>query len=76
MSITLETSSENISYAIGIDLGGTYIKSGIVDSKGKLVKEYKTDSYADKSPQKVISQIEKCINELKKGRVSARSGFT
>ncbi len=67
MSITLETSSKNISYAIGIDLGGTFIKSGIVDSKGKILKEYKVDSFAEKSPEKVISQIEKCVNELKKG---------
>ncbi len=67
MSITLETSSKNISYAIGIDLGGTFIKSGIVDLKGKILKEHKTDSFAEKSPEKVISQIEKCVKELKKG---------
>lgn len=66
MSITLETSSRKISYAIGIDLGGTYIKSGIVDSKGRILEEYKTDSFADKSPKKVFSQIEKCIYVLSK----------
>ncbi len=67
MSITLGTSSKKISYAIGIDLGGTYIKSGIVDSGGKILREYKTDSFAEKKPEKVIGQIDKCINELKKG---------
>jgi len=75
MSITLETSSNKISYTIGIDLGGTYIKSGIVDSKGKMLKEYKTDSLADKNPQKVITQIEKCINELKKGFTKELAGI-
>ncbi len=75
MSITLETSSKKYSYAIGIDLGGTYIKSGIVDSKGKILREYKTDSFADKNPQKVISQIEKCINELKKGFAEEIAGI-
>jgi glucokinase len=67
MSITLETSSKKLSYAIGIDLGGTYIKSGISDSTGKILKEYKVKSFADKSPKKVISQIEKCIDTLRKG---------
>jgi glucokinase len=66
MSITLETSPKKLSYAIGIDLGGTFIKSGITDSSGKVLKEHKVDSYAEKSPEKVISQIERCINELKK----------
>jgi glucokinase len=67
MSISLQTSSKNISYAVGIDLGGTYIKSGIADSTGKILKEHKVESFADKSPQKVISQIEKCITALRKG---------
>ncbi len=67
MSITLETSSKKLTYAIGIDLGGTFIKSGIADSTGKVYKEHKVDSYAERSPQKVISQIEVCINELKSG---------
>lgn len=65
--ITLETSPKKLSYAIGIDLGGTYIKSAIIDSKGKIIKQYKTESYSSISPQKVIKQIEKCITELKKG---------
>lgn len=67
MSITLQTSSKKVSYAIGIDLGGTFIKSGIADSSGKVYKEHKLESYSEKSPQKVISQIEICINELLKG---------
>lgn len=75
MSITLETPTKKISYAIGIDLGGTYIKSGIVNSTGKLIKEFKTDSFADKSPQKVIIQIDKCINELKKGFTNELAGI-
>ena len=75
MSITLDTSHKSISYAIGIDLGGTCIKSGIVDSKGKLVKEYKTDSYAHKSPKMVIAQIDKCISELTKGFTKKLAGI-
>jgi glucokinase len=65
--ITLETSPQKVSYAIGIDLGGTFIKSAIIDSKGKIIKQHKTESYSGVSPKKVIKQIEKCIAELKRG---------
>jgi predicted NBD/HSP70 family sugar kinase len=68
-------SSTNIKYAIGIDLGGTFIKAGIVDSNGKLLMDTKTDSYADVSPKKVIAQIEKVINELKTGFDEKISGI-
>jgi len=64
--ITLETKKRKPEYAIGIDLGGTYIKSAIVDSKGKIIKHYKTETYSEISPKKVLSQIEKCIDFLKK----------
>ncbi|MCX7877130.1 MAG: ROK family protein [Ignavibacteria bacterium] len=49
---------------IGIDLGGTFIKAGLVDYKGNVIKKYKTVSCSQDSPGKVISQIEKCINNL------------
>jgi glucokinase len=55
----------NLKYAIGVDLGGTFIKAGIVDSNGRLYKQIKVDSCANESPKKVISQIEKVINGLK-----------
>lgn len=63
--ITLETKKSKTEYAIGIDLGGTFIKSAIIDSKGKIIKHYKTETYSEISPKKVLSQIEKCINNLK-----------
>jgi glucokinase len=64
--ITLETRSKKITYAIGIDLGGTYIKAAIIDSKGKLIKHCKVESYSNVSPKRVITQIESCITKLKK----------
>lgn len=64
--ITLETKKRKLEYAIGIDLGGTFIKSAIVDSKGNIIKHYKTETYSEISPKKVLSQIEKCIDYLKK----------
>jgi len=63
--ITLETKKKKLEYAIGIDLGGTFIKSAIVDSKGNIIKHYKTETYSEISPKKVLSQIEKCIDFLK-----------
>ena len=63
--ITLETKRNKIEYAIGIDLGGTFIKSAIIDSKGKIIKHYRTETFSEVSPKKVLSQIEKCINFLK-----------
>lgn len=73
--ITLETNPKKQSYAIGIDLGGTYIKSAIVDSKGRILKHYKTEAYSNISPKKVIEQIEKCIAELRKGFKEEISGI-
>ncbi len=73
--ITLETKKNKLEYAIGIDLGGTYIKSAIVDSKGRILKHYKTDTFSEISPKKVLSQIEKCINNLKDGFTKDLAGI-
>lgn len=51
-------------YAIGIDLGGTNIKLGLVSSKGKMVKKTSVDTKAEGGPDKVISQIEAGVKEL------------
>lgn len=64
--ITIETSNRKITYAIGIDLGGTFIKSAIIDSKGNIIKYYKTETCSEISPKIVLSQIENCIDYLKK----------
>ncbi len=48
-------------YAIGVDLGGTSIKIGLVDSKGKIVKKVSVDSCAANGPDAVIGQIIKGI---------------
>jgi glucokinase len=64
MTIELETSDTSVRYAIGIDLGGTFIKAGVVDSKGKLYNQFEIESYSEVSPQKVMSQIVVAIKEL------------
>lgn len=51
-------------YAIGVDLGGTNIKIGIVSDKGKLIKKTSLKTEAESGPKKVISNIQKGIEEL------------
>lgn len=51
-------------YAVGVDLGGTNIKIGIVSQKGKLVEKISLSSKADGGPEKVIKQIKIGIGEI------------
>ncbi len=51
--------------AIGIDIGGTYIKSGIVDETGRIIKSQQLPTLAEKKQRDVVlSQIEKSIKFL------------
>lgn len=51
-------------YAIGVDLGGTNIKIGIVTDTGKLIKKTSIKTEAEGGPKKVISNIIKGISEI------------
>ena len=51
-------------YAVGVDLGGTNVKIGIVSQKGKIIKKISLETLANQGPDKVISQIKKGIKEL------------
>ena len=55
--------SKTVKYAIGVDLGGTNIKIGIVTDKGKLTKKISVKTEAEAGPKKVISNIQKGIEE-------------
>ncbi len=54
-------------YAIGVDLGGTNIKLGVVSDQGKIINKYSLKTFAEEGPEKVISQIllgiEKLVNK-------------
>lgn len=54
-------------YAVGVDLGGTSIKLGIVNNSGKIIKKISVETHATEGPDKVISQIKKGIKELLRG---------
>ncbi|MGE5845233.1 MAG: ROK family protein [Ignavibacteria bacterium] len=51
-------------YAIGVDLGGTSIKIGIVSSEGKILKKVSLNTEAEKGPDYVIKQIKKGIDSI------------
>ena len=51
-------------YAIGVDIGGTNIKLGIISDAGKIVKKGMVETRAEGGPDIVISQIKKGITEL------------
>ena len=61
---------KNKKYAVGVDLGGTSIKVGIVDKEGKIQKKVSVDTLARGGPDIIIHQIEKgidlVINDCKK----------
>ena len=44
-------------YAIGVDLGGTSVKIGIVSESGKIIKKTSIDTNAQNGPAAVISSI-------------------
>lgn len=49
--------SKQTKYALGVDLGGTNIKIGIVSNKGKLVKKTSVKTEATEGPDKVIDNM-------------------
>lgn len=51
-------------YALGVDLGGTNIKIGIVSDKGKLVKSISIKTEAECGPKNVIANIIKGVETI------------
>jgi len=54
--------------AVGIDLGGTFIKSGVVNEKGEIIKKKQFPTKGEEGKKEIVlSQIEKAINFCLKG---------
>ena len=51
-------------FAVGVDIGGTNIKLGIISDTGKIVKKALVETKGEGGPDVVVSQIKKGINEL------------
>jgi glucokinase len=56
--------TEKKTFAIGVDVGGTTIKAGIVDRQGKILEQVSFDTKADKGPRVVMNQIVLTIGQL------------
>jgi len=56
--------ANNNKYAIGVDLGGSSIKLGIVTNTGRIIKKISIRTEAENGPKKVIQNIVSGINEL------------
>jgi glucokinase len=54
----------NIKYAVGVDLGGTNVKVGIVSDYGKIIKKTSIDTKASEGPNKVVAQIITAIGQV------------
>lgn len=59
--------SKSNKYAVGVDLGGTNIKFGIVSREGKLLKKISLSCKAECGPDKVVKQIKIGIKEILSG---------
>jgi glucokinase len=51
-------------FVIGVDLGGTFIKAGIVDNLGNILLEDSIPTEAEKGPEHVVVQISKIVRKL------------
>ncbi len=49
---------------IGIDLGGTNVRVGIVTEDGEVLQQIKSPSYAKEGPEKVMANIKQMVRQL------------
>ncbi len=64
-----------IKYAIGVDLGGTKIKIGLVNNDGKILKKIVIPTCAEEGVDKSIGQIKLGISTLLKGNKEIITGI-
>lgn len=57
----------NASYSIGVDLGGTNIKFGLVSADGKIVKRARIPTQAQTGPKPVLRRLINVVRRLMKG---------
>ncbi len=64
-----------IEYAVGVDLGGTKIKIGVISKEGKIIKKTSIPTLAEEGVNKSINQIKKGIATVLKGNKKHISGI-
>lgn len=53
-----------LQYAIGVDFGGTSIKTGLVTSGGKIIAQSRYPTFGEKGPKAVLRQMNKSIEDV------------
>ena len=61
--------------ALGVDLGGSNIKAGIINADGEILRDATLPAEAHKGPLHVIEQIAKGIYQLLNGFSSNKEAF-
>ena len=56
--------SEVRKYYIGIDLGGTFIKGGVVDDVGNIISSLKIPTETDKGEKQVVENIDRLCRDV------------
>jgi len=56
-------------HIIGVDLGGTNIKTALISSNGKIIKKHETPTQVKKGTKAVIDNIISSIRIVKKGKI-------
>ncbi|MBI4149816.1 ROK family protein [Candidatus Woesearchaeota archaeon] len=56
--------------ALGVDLGGTHVRAGLVDAKGKIIRIVTSSSQAHEGRSRVLAAIEDVINQVFDKRVT------
>ncbi len=55
-----------MAYYIGIDLGGTTIKVGVVSAQGRILAQYSVETLAKRPYQDVVHDMSQCISHVLK----------
>ena len=59
--------------AISIDLGGSFIKGGAVDERGKIIHQLRVETGASEGLEAVVWRIETVVDSVTKHLGAARS---
>ena len=62
-------------FYVGIDLGGTYIKAGLVSAKGEIIKFARIPTQSSQPAEVVLNDIEMLIAELLEGQKGKLCGI-
>ncbi|MEM8529936.1 MAG: ROK family protein [Chloroflexota bacterium] len=52
-------------YIIGVDLGGTQLRAGMIDESGVIVAEERIQTHAHDGPEAVIDKIVECVTKVR-----------